>query len=328
MTLSVMITTASHPSHSSTECKASKIPVLSPTLRDARDIVKSLLTRCDIPYVPHVPYDHALEAAVLAEGARRGYCLSGPHSIERHIPVGVTLGSTSFGHLSSQSTRVHVCLYSAIALYIDDVFDKYIDIMVGFNERFCAGLPQGDKVLDDFADALRRTPQYFGRLQGNMIVNSFLNFMVGCMLEHEMQGMPLSPSSAGHNYAGWARSLCGGVESLAFAIFPPELLLQSYIQTISDIDIFLNAGNDILSFYKEELVGEEVNHVSLIAKSRNISKSEVLRMLEDQVVTAHHNVVQTLAPHKEALDAYKRFSEGYVAFHSSSKRYHLDALDL
>lgn len=83
-----------------------------------------------------------------------------------------------------------------------------------------------------------------------------------------------------------------------------------------------------MSFYKEELVGDEVNQVSLIARCRRIAKSEALRLLEDDVVAAHDNILKILAPHRDALSAFKHFAQGYVAFHAALKRYRLDELDL
>lgn len=130
-------------------------------IHDIRMTVKSFMARCDIPYVAHVPYDHELEAAVRAEGARRGYSMEGPKSIEPYIPLGVMAVATSFAHLPSKPTQVHLCLWASLGVYVDDAFEKDVDAMAGFNERFYSKQPQRDKVLEDWADLLRRTPEYF-----------------------------------------------------------------------------------------------------------------------------------------------------------------------
>ncbi|KII85801.1 hypothetical protein PLICRDRAFT_56281 [Plicaturopsis crispa FD-325 SS-3] len=293
---------------------------------DVRDTVKSFLARCDIPYVAHVPYDHELEARVRAEGARRGYSMEGPDSLEPFIPMGVMVGATSFTHIPSKPTQVHICLYASLAIYVDDAFEKDPDAIAGFNERFYSKQPHKDKVLDDWADLLRRVPEYFDRLPANIMVSSLLDFVTACYLEHEMGGIQVDPS--GLNYAVWARRMSGAADSLALSIFPREMPINHYIQALPDIAYFINGLNDILSFYKEELEGDTVNYISLLANYQNIPKLEVFRHVADQAVAAHASAVRILSPYKETADAFRHFSRGYVSWHTCERRYKLDELDL
>ncbi|KII93611.1 hypothetical protein PLICRDRAFT_49644 [Plicaturopsis crispa FD-325 SS-3] len=304
-----------------------QIQLLPVGIHDIRMTVKSFMARCDIPYVAHVPYDHELEAAVRAEGARRGYSMEGPKSIEPYIPLGVMAVTTSFAHLPSKPTQVHLCLWASLGVYVDDAFEKDVDAMAGFNERFYSHQPQRDKVLEDWADLLRRTPQYFERLPASIMVNTLLSFVTACFLERETQGMQLHPS--GLSYAGWARTMSGAAESIALSAFPRELPLHWYIQAVPDITSFINAMNDTMSFYKEELEeGDSLNYVSSIAKYRNITKLEALRLVADKAVAHHAAVVRILSPHPEAADAFRSFSRGYVTWHTCEKRYKLHELEL
>ena len=95
-----------------------------------------------------------------------------------------------------------------------------------------------------------------------------------------------------------------------------------------EISRYLDIGSDVLSFYKEEIAGETVNQVSLMAAVNGSSKSEILERLADEAVAAHTNAQEVLRVHKSALDAYLAFSHGWVAFHAVSKRYHVDKLEL
>ncbi|KII85786.1 hypothetical protein PLICRDRAFT_295925 [Plicaturopsis crispa FD-325 SS-3] len=299
---------------------------LTGNLQDTRDVITSFLTRCQIPYTRQ-PYDYEFEAATRAEGDRLGYSMEGPQSIEGpYIRLGVTMATTSYGHLPDMRGRILVCLYAAYVLYADDAFSKDVSAVSEFNERFICRQPQKDKVLDDLADLLVRLPEYFGRIPANIVVSSALDFITALLLEHETQGMTLDPHAK--NWPEFSRRMSGTGEACVVWIFPVDVPLRAYAQGIRDMVIFINSGNDLLSFYKEEDAGEDDNQVSLIAKSRNISKKEALRLVEDEVVTAYDNVVHILAPHEPALRAFKQFCKGYIAFHSSVKRYRLHELNL
>lgn len=98
---------------------------------------------------------------------------------------------------------------------------------------------------------------------------------------------------------------------------------------INKIPSSRNLYSDILSFYKEELVGESINYVSLWAKSRRCEKSQALYAIIDETVEAHEKVVQILGKEPAALKAYYNFASGYVQFHTVlDRRYHLDELSL
>ncbi|KAF5350179.1 hypothetical protein D9757_013082 [Collybiopsis confluens] len=92
---------------------------------------------------------------------------------------------------------------------------------------------------------------------------------------------------------------------------------------------FIVDVNDILSFYKEELVGESINYVSLWAKSRGCDKSQALYAIIDETVEAHEKVIRILEKKPAALQAYYDFASGYVQFHTVlDRRYRLDELML
>jgi hypothetical protein len=98
--------------------------------------------------------------------------------------------------------------------------------------------------------------------------------------------------------------------------------LSSHIQ-ITDLSC-----SDILSFYKEELAGETVNHISILAGCDGKSKKDTLRRMVHDTADAHNRVLEILASHRDAYDAYWNFSRGYVGFHAGSSRYRLDELAL
>jgi hypothetical protein len=87
-------------------------------------------------------------------------------------------------------------------------------------------------------------------------------------------------------------------------------------------------ASDIFSFYKEELEGESVNRVSLLATCQKRSKIDILRSVANDAIESHRNAVEILQSHEGATDAYKRYCQGMIDSHSSMGRYKLDKLRL
>ena len=85
--------------------------------------------------------------------------------------------------------------------------------------------------------------------------------------------------------------------------------------------------SDVLSFYKEELAGENGNYVSLEASQRGRGKIPVLRELAHDVSLCVSRVANILEGSNEAKAAFQCFMGGYVSLHASSEsRYHLNDL--
>ena len=85
--------------------------------------------------------------------------------------------------------------------------------------------------------------------------------------------------------------------------------------------------SDVLSFYKEELAGENGNYISLEASQRRQEKIPVFRDLARDVSLCVSRGANILEGSSEAKDAYQCFIGGYVSFHISyDSRYHLNDL--
>ena len=84
--------------------------------------------------------------------------------------------------------------------------------------------------------------------------------------------------------------------------------------------------SDVLSFYKEELAGETVNRISLLAACSGTTKMTAVRRVADEATEAYGRIYSILSAHKPAQQAFLKFSVGYVGFHTGLKRYRLDEL--
>lgn len=84
----------------------------------------------------------------------------------------------------------------------------------------------------------------------------------------------------------------------------------------------------MLSFYKEELAGENTNHISTLASRNKESKLDTLKRVARMVVDDYNRIVTILEGSPEACDAFKRYAIAYFDFHFAVERYKLAELDL
>jgi len=81
-----------------------------------------------------------------------------------------------------------------------------------------------------------------------------------------------------------------------------------------------------MSFYKEELQGEEYNYISLVGKTQGLKKLDSLKLVTQTTASAHESISSLLKG--EAYACYKAYSQGYIDFHAACRRYKLDKLNI
>ncbi|OJA14259.1 hypothetical protein AZE42_06866 [Rhizopogon vesiculosus] len=296
-------------------------------LASIRQAIATFLQRCDLQYMP-VTLDEELYTECCQDAVDRGLPMDGNYSIRPFLAVGVAIISNAYAHLPDRSTRMWICLFTAVCSTIDDVVDKGQDIthVYHFNERFASCQPQADPVLSGLDALLREVVHHYPTLVSNLIVTSSLNFVSSLLLDHETKGMKISSDAP--LYPEYSRLLSGLSDAYGLFVFHPALPLGEYIQCMPDLDFIINHTNDILSYYKEEIEGETANYLSLMAVSLALTKQEALHQLSEKTVQAYHNTLQILRPHTEACDAFLSFFHGYFRFHAASRRYKLEEVML
>jgi hypothetical protein len=258
--------------------------------------------------------------------AKRGYIVDGPDALKPYIPCGAFMAITSYAHIRNTSVQLWMALYTACGIYCDDKFQKDSNSAAMFCERFMRGQPQGDRALDAFVDLALETSSLFPRVRANLIVSSTLNFITSLLVDEQMQGLKVSAYA--DNYPAYSRIMSGLSEPYALAAFPAELPLESFIHALPSLLTFTVNANDVLSFYKEEILGETVTLVLLVESCQGCSRSHAFHSIINEAVEAHEKILRILAPNKAALDAYQSFASGYVDYHTSlNSRYHLDELE-
>lgn len=292
---------------------------------DVREIVQTFLKGCKLIF-PRVIFDRAFHQQCCEDAARRRFPLEGDYNLRPFIPGGVSIATTAYAHIPDKSTRIWIALFTACAIYVDDRFLKDSHLISEFQERFICGNHQGDPALDAFASLLRETYVHYDPVAANFILTSTLNGITAIILEEDTKNMQVV--SAGVRYPTFSRRMSGAADAYGILAFPRTLRLDSYIQALPEIINYINNVNDILSFYKEELNGEAINRVSLLAACQKQSKIDTLRFLANRAVQAHENALEVLGTNTDGSHAYQHFSQGFIGFHSGAARYRLEELRL
>ncbi|TFK66369.1 terpenoid synthase [Pluteus cervinus] len=291
-----------------------------------RDVLENFMDKCQVSFKA-LEYDIELHDACWAEVTRRGSLVESDNTkriLGRFIPMGVIIASASYRHLPHQPTKVFIALYTALLVYIDGIFQYNTNDIKCFNERFVRREPQGDVLLDFLAQLFMEFDHHFHPFASKVMLTASMDFMTAQLLESTTEEMQLSSDAS--LFANYARNLSGVSAFYGLAVFPRELPVQDYIQALPDVIMYCNHVNDIFSFYKEEITGEQVNHISNMAKLGKIPKTEALQRLAEETADACLRGWEILKDRPEAYTAFKAFNQGHIEFQACCPQYKLDEL--
>lgn len=220
--------------------------------------------------------------------------------------------------------KVLIVICSLAIFYIDDVLAGKPELLLSFQPNILAGISQPDLILESLSSTLiPRMWTYFDSLAANAIAVGFYEFINGTAMEVITKTMVHSPSAP--RFPEYVRLKAGAPTPYAYWLFysPSHSSIQSYVQSIPDLLALINRVNDILSFYKEELAGEDDNFVHMTAKISNKSVTLTLQDICDESLQLIDDVSKTLAMYPGHLALFRGFLSGYLRFHTSTTRYRL-----
>lgn len=147
------------------------------------------------------------------------------------------------------AVKLHIAIYSWLAIYIDDDEDGNEDL-AGFQTRFYNGEPQPSALLARFAEVLQDMSKHFEPLVANFIVLSTLQFVNATLLERRGEFLGLQHCKEASGWPDYIRDRSGVPEAYAYFIFPkvqcPDI--GAYMQGIPDMMTYINYVNDVLSY--------------------------------------------------------------------------------
>ncbi|KAI9374455.1 terpenoid synthase [Aspergillus egyptiacus] len=248
------------------------------------------------------------------------------------IKASCIIATTTYPFVSIEIQRV-IGIYTTFAICIDDITNVSTADLKGFLDRLCRSEPQPNLLLRDMLRFIaEEIPKFYGPFAGDMIRKSIIEFTCACVVENEYHG-EVVPARTAPDFPYYFRHKTGMAEAYAFFAFPETLAPEKtampvYLPVIPDLVRYFNPANDLLSFYKESVVGEErFNYIYNHAQYNGIGPLESLRSTATDVTRCIHNAKTTFSGTPTLSDAVTQVFHGYIVYHWSSSRYRLSELD-
>ncbi|KIJ32779.1 hypothetical protein M422DRAFT_116187, partial [Sphaerobolus stellatus SS14] len=257
--------------------------------------------------------------------------------------VPLTCASTDFTYRHhSLEVKAFISIFTTLLLSIDDTVQRMPEEILPDLEtlprKLGMGVIQTEKYqhpnMERFVKHFTlESPKHFGPYGCAAIVKSTLDTLMGYIIEGKYpEGITASVSSA--RFPRYLRIKTGNSEAFwAFLwpeyLFPEETHLKLLIPTAPDIVEVIDTVNDILSFYKESVVGSEENtYIMNCARMKGTTPVEEIRREYKRQLELINDIRKALTENEKARAVWDTFIHGYLRWHLNMDRYRLDEIGL
>ncbi|KAG6833265.1 hypothetical protein H0H87_009440 [Tephrocybe sp. NHM501043] len=217
-------------------------------------------------------------------------------------------------HDCTMSEKKNIALYNWYLIYIDDMSSRDITAYVAFHERFLRGLPQLDPVLDGLASVLHAMFDLYTVFFANSIISATFDFISGTCLEPSVEQLQSLPTST--RFPWFLRDRTGVAVAFALMLFPNSRKVDyvTCFQAMADMDFWISATNDLLSYYKERIAGETANYISNRANVEGKSPIVVAKDIGEELLRSREHIYHILAftAGDEAVGIWRAWEHGYM----------------
>ncbi|KAF8328952.1 isoprenoid synthase domain-containing protein [Amanita rubescens] len=292
------------------------------TKKEIKDGITYLFRRCNAS-MKRLSVDEELHNATCEKLLQLGYPIHDPatrKAIEPYLKIANYY--TSGTHLNTKDMPVRTCISAIIAImsYLDDLFSDEPGPVCDFNNRLVHGVPQEHPVLTVFSRLLSELPKYWDPVMADMMRSSAMSFITSIMIEYKMRNGNL-PNSL--NLAKSLRDMSGFSMLCCLWMFPTNTPPEIFLAGLSTMVQFMNLGNDILSFYKEELAGETTNYISVCARTHKTNKLDEFKQAVNDAVDTYRQLEQLASTYPNVYGQHLDNWSGYIRFHFTHPRYRL-----
>jgi hypothetical protein len=277
--------------------------------------------------MPSIGYDSSLEQPVVEYFARQPW----DNHLKQKAAKMAKWMSTGLGMCypyASRQSQIAYGIHATFVLFIDDIVVELGKSLDHFQQNLVQGKSQEHSVLQSLVDFLALEDGYLGSYGRSMMLKSTIEFVSGCIIERDYDGKMQPPFKA-TKFPDYLRQKTGYTEPYAHFVYPEEMFpeathLQLYLPLIQDLCEFISYGNDILSFFKESVIGNErLNYICNVAFVNDISPADALRLVCHNVVENIKSIRTVLSDHPSMLKITEEFLCGYIAWYINQDRYHL-----
>ncbi|KAI9058180.1 terpenoid synthase [Trametes sanguinea] len=294
---------------------------------EVQEIMRDFLAR--VGYSNSTPWalpNASLRAELTAEVLSWNAGLS-MQAVDSIVDTACTIAESGYSYMPPKHQRL-AAYFTAYMVYVDDLGHRDLEALGHAIGRFVSRQPLEDPVLERLTRQFQDMYEYFPRLGADSINASTMEALVGMYTEFSQKDA-IAPGAI--LFPGYLRVQTGVARSYAHFNFakgwrdPADTF---YLQLIPPLVHFINAVNDILSFYKEILIGETDNYIHQRAAAEQKEPLAVLRELVDETLDHIDTAAKLTASDPELGALFRGHLMGYIEFHFRAKRYHLDDLQL
>ncbi|KAI5777402.1 isoprenoid synthase domain-containing protein [Geopyxis carbonaria] len=259
--------------------------------------------------------------------------------ILRLVPVCASSTELPY-HMLCFELKVFITTYTCLFFYCDDMIEAHPDVIGRDLDFFALKYAQPGHT---FADGLLQawlhliateTRAWYCPTLASFIVTSTLEYLGGAMIESTVARRMTVPRSA-PRFAKYLRVKTGNGSAYSAMLFPAyrfadeDALLDAILPMFPDFMELLDGCNDVMSFYKESVVGDETSNYFMVqARSREISPTAVVREGIARQVLLMTDSTATLERNRDVQAAFVEFMEGYLMWHGTASRYRLKELGI
>ncbi|KAJ8487893.1 hypothetical protein ONZ51_g3892 [Trametes cubensis] len=286
--------------------------------------VHSFLQR--LPYRhPNNPQNVKLRREISDEIVSWNTGLSADH-IEQITDTSCGTAECTYAHTGYEHQRF-VALYTACLTFVDDLGYKNIELVGEFVQRFTRGQPQPLPALSRLQGLLAEVYDYCPRVSADAIVTSTMDGISGMYTELITKGYIVQPEAVRYPYH--LRIRTGIAVGYAHLTFTKEWARDAghmYLQVVPEVEAITVGFNDILSFYKETLVGDTGNYIHMRATAERRSPLTVLEELIEENLDSARKIKKFAASQTGLTEICHSSLMGYIEFHLNARRYHLEGI--
>lgn len=298
-----------------------------PSLSTYKAIVEDFLTEAGFQLPPYAP-DAAFDQEVI------DVCLDQELPAKR-MEVIAKLGAAAakwFYPKHPRELQIALGKFTALAFTIDDLGHTFPEALRTYRARLVTGQPMDAKIMRSLVQHAHEVSQlHYDTWDGDMIVKAVLEFFSANLVEIE-RGSRLRPTESSPAFTSYFRLKSGVAEPFAYFIFP---LARSqhpggceHLPLIPDLMAFMDEVNDLMSFYKESMVGDERDNA--IYMHAGVRGQGLTQALLDYRASSLELIgrIRAFAAEAGLKDQVDEFLNGYMAFHLTYPRYRLSELSL
>ncbi|KAJ5937102.1 hypothetical protein N7466_003552 [Penicillium verhagenii] len=257
------------------------------------------------------------------------------------LPACTSAADKMYPHACPQLKR-YIALYTTFLLYVDEKAEKNPDHLHPDLQRVTTGAGNGlntikcdDTVMNLWLELVAtETRKLYGPYSTGVITKGLIDLMLGSTVESMFATGLKLPPRLGQRASKLIRDKTGAGEVYAHFLFPEHLAaenehLPNYIPFIACMLDIIDDVNDILSFFKESVVGTEMNtNIMNRARTSCCEPHHVLEQICKETVETMDAVRNEIGEKGVVGKLWRDFINGYIMWHICEDRYRLKEIGI